>query len=79
LSLTRCILGNTLRSMKTMAMKRHSLHLDEQDMKALSKIAHRETTSTGIHVTAAGIVRRLIKQFLRGKAVRSKRPRVSVT
>jgi hypothetical protein len=50
--------------MDTMAIKRHTLHLDEQDMKALGKIAQRETKATGIHVTAAGLVRRLIKQFL---------------
>ena len=47
-----------------MAIKRHTLHLDEQDMKALSKIAQRETKATGIHVTVAGIIRRLIKQYL---------------
>ena len=47
-----------------MAIKRHTLHLDEQDMKALGKIAQRETKATGIHFTAAGLVRRLIKQFL---------------
>ena len=47
-----------------MAIKRHTLHLDEQDMRALARIAQRETKMTGIHVTAAGLVRRLIKQFL---------------
>jgi hypothetical protein len=47
-----------------MTIKRHTLHLDEQDMKALARIAQRETKATGIHVTAAGIVRRLIKEFL---------------
>ena len=47
-----------------MAIKRTSIHLDPQDMKALSKIAQRETKQTGIHVTAAGIVRRLIKRYL---------------
>ncbi len=48
-----------------MGIKRHTLHLDEQDMKALAKIAQRETKATGIHVTAAGIVRRIIKEYLR--------------
>ncbi len=48
-----------------MAIKRHTFHLDEQDMKALAKIAQRETKATGIHVTAAGILRRLVKEYLR--------------
>jgi hypothetical protein len=48
-----------------MPIKRHTLHLDEQDMRALTKIAQRETKATGIHVTAAGLVRRLIKEYLR--------------
>lgn len=47
-----------------MAIKRHTLHLDEQDMKALAKIAQKETKETGIRVTAAGMVRRMIKQYL---------------
>ena len=47
-----------------MAIKRHTLHLDGQDMKALGKIAQRETKATRIHITAAGIVRRLIKEYL---------------
>ena len=52
-----------------MAIKRHTLHLDEQDMKALERLAKAETKATGIRVTAAGIVRRMIKQYLvtRGK------------
>ena len=51
-----------------MAIKRHTLHLDEQDMKALARIARGETKTTGIRVTAAGIVRRLIKEYLRMQA-----------
>ena len=51
-----------------MAIKRHTLHLDEQDMKALARIARGETKATGIRVTAAGIVRRLIKEYLRMQA-----------
>lgn len=51
-----------------MAIKRHTLHLDAQDMKALTKIAQRQTKATGIHVTAAGLVRQLIKEFLRSQA-----------
>lgn len=50
-----------------MAIKRTSIHMDTHDMKALSKIAQEETKQTGIHVTAAGIIRRLIKQYLRTK------------
>ncbi len=48
-----------------MAIRRHTLHLDEQDMKLLDRIAHKETKETGIRTTAAGLVRRLIKEFLR--------------
>lgn len=48
-----------------MAVKRTTLHLDEQDMKALTRLARAETKATGIRVTAAGIVRRLIKAYLR--------------
>ena len=48
-----------------MAIKRHTLHLEEQDMKALARIARAESKATGIRVTAAGIVRRLIKAHLK--------------
>ena len=48
-----------------MAIKRRTLHLDEQDMKALARIARAEAKATGIRVTAAGIVRRLIKEYLK--------------
>ena len=50
-----------------MAIKRHTLHLDEQDMKALARIARAEAKATGIRVTAAGVVRRLIKEYLKNK------------
>jgi hypothetical protein len=51
--------------MDTMAIKRHSLHLDDADMRALARLAREEAKVTGIRVTAAGIVRRLIKEHLR--------------
>jgi hypothetical protein len=51
--------------MDTMAIKRHTLHLDDADMKVLTRLARQETKETGIRVTAAGIVRRLIKVHLR--------------
>ena len=47
-----------------MAIKRHTLHLDDVDMKALARLARAETKKTGSRVTAAGIIRRLIKQHL---------------
>ena len=47
-----------------MTAKRHSIHLDVQDMKALVKLAGQETRATGIHVTAAGLVRQAIKEYL---------------
>jgi hypothetical protein len=57
-----------LGSMKPMTIKRTTLHLDMQDMKTLAKLAQRETRETGIRVTAAGMVRRLIKEYLRARA-----------
>ena len=48
-----------------MAIKRHTLHLDEQDMKVLARLARAEAKATGIRVTAAGILRRLIKEYLK--------------
>ncbi len=53
-----------------MAMKRTSLHLDDRDLRALDRIAEAETKATGIRVSASGIVRRLIKQFLRAQGPR---------
>ena len=47
-----------------MAIRRHTLHLDEADMKALTRLAREEAKATGIRVTAAGVVRRLIKSHL---------------
>ena len=44
------------------------MHLDVQDMKALARIARTENKATGIRVTAAGIVRRLLKEYLRAQA-----------
>jgi hypothetical protein len=55
-----------------MAIKRHTLHLDETDMRLLTRLAREETKVTGIRVTAAGMVRRLIKAHLR-KAKRQTR------
>ncbi len=51
--------------MATVNLKRTSIQLDGQDMKVLARIAAQETRETGIRVTAAGIVRRLIKEYLR--------------
>jgi hypothetical protein len=59
--------------MATMAIKRHTLHLDDADMKALTRLARAETKATGIRVTAAGVVRRLIKMHLQS-APKRKRP-----
>ena len=50
-----------------MALKRTSIQFDPQDMKVLDRIARQETKATGIRVTAAGIVRRLIKEYLRDR------------
>jgi len=47
-----------------MAIRRHSIHLDDADMKMLARLAREEAKATGIRVTAAGIVRRLIKEHL---------------
>ena len=51
-----------------MTIKRHTLHLETQDMKTLARIAREETKATGIRVTAAGIIRRMIKKYLRTHA-----------
>ena len=45
-------------------MKRTSLHLDNQDLKALDRLAQVETQRTGSRISASQIVRRLIRQFL---------------
>jgi len=47
-----------------MAIKRHTLHLDTQDLKALAKLARQEWKATGVYISAAGIIRRLVKQYL---------------
>ena len=47
-----------------MPIKRHTLHLDTEDLKALGRLARAETKATGIRVTAAGMVRRLVKEYL---------------
>ncbi len=46
-------------------LKSGLLHLDAADMKALSRLSRAETKATSIRVTAAGLVRRLIKNYLR--------------
>jgi len=58
--------------METMAIKRHTLHLDDADMKVLTRLARQETKATGIRVTAAGVVRRLIKAHLQSAPTRKK-------
>ena len=56
-----------------MAIKRHTLHLDVQDMKRLARIAREETRAPGIRVTAAGIVRRMIKEYLGAQDTKNSR------
>lgn len=51
-----------------MAMKRTSLHLDAQDLRALERLAKQETKQTGSYVSASLIVRRLIREYLRAQA-----------
>jgi hypothetical protein len=53
-----------------MAITRRTLHLYEQDMKALARMARAESKATGIRVTAAGIVRRLIKAHLKAHGMK---------
>ena len=51
-------------------MKRTSIHLDEQDMKVLERLAREESTRCGSTITGAMIVRRLIREYvlrLKGK------------
>ncbi len=58
-----------------MAMRRTSLHLDDRDLKALERIAREETKMTGNRISASGIVRRLIKGYLRTESARQRRGR----
>ncbi len=53
-----------------MAMKRTSLHLDVQDLRALERLAKAETKATGSYVSASMIVRRLIRQYLQEQGIR---------
>ncbi len=51
-----------------MAIERHTLHLDTQDLRTLAKLAHQETKTTGVYISAAGMIRRMIKEYLRERA-----------
>jgi PAS domain S-box-containing protein len=51
-----------------MTMKRTSLHLEDQDLKALERLAKTETQRTGTRVSASQIVRRLIRAFLQNQS-----------
>ena len=51
-----------------MTIKRQTLHLDTQDMKALTKLARQETKATGVYISAAGTIRRMIKEYLKAQA-----------
>jgi hypothetical protein len=53
--------------MDTMAMKRTSLIMDDKDLRALERIAKDEAKHTGSRVSASAIVRRLVREFLRGQ------------
>ena len=59
--------------MNAMAIKRHTLHLDVQDMKRLARIAREETRAPGSRVTAAGIVRRIINEYLGAQDTKNSR------
>lgn len=48
-----------------MATKRHTIHLDIDDLRTLTRLARAETKLVGSRVTAAGIIRRTIKEYLR--------------
>ena len=56
-----------MNAMKDM-MKVTSLRLDMRDMKALERLAKVETVRVGSPVTAAAIVRRLVREFLRAQS-----------
>jgi hypothetical protein len=53
--------------MDAMAIKRHTLHMDTQDLKTLTKLAGQETKATGVYISAAGMIRRLIKEYLKAR------------
>jgi hypothetical protein len=50
-----------------MMLKRFTLHLDVDDVKTLARLARAEAQSTGIRVTAAGLVRKAVKEYLRAR------------
>jgi PAS domain S-box-containing protein len=52
-----------------MSMKRTSLHLDDQDLMVLERLAKVETQWTGSRVSASQIVRRLIREFLQNQSL----------
>jgi Arc/MetJ-type ribon-helix-helix transcriptional regulator len=58
--------------MDTMAMRRTSLHLDDNDLRALERLAKDEAKQTGSRVSASQIVRRLIREFLHSRKDRMK-------
>ncbi len=47
-----------------MGLKRTSLHLDEQDLRLLDRLAKAESKAVGSPVSASAIVRRLVRQHL---------------
>jgi hypothetical protein len=55
-----------------MVMKRTSLHLDTQDLKALARLAQLESKRTGSAVSASTIVRRLIREHLNQRKAKGK-------
>ena len=50
-----------------MAIKRRMVHLDDADMVALARLAKRLSKETGLRVTASGLVRQAVKEFLQAR------------
>lgn len=51
-----------------MGLKRTSLHLDSQDLKGLARLAREESKRTGSNISAASIVRRVVREYLQSKS-----------
>ncbi len=53
-----------------MAIKRRQVHLDDDDMAALARLAKKLSKETGLRVTTSGLIRQAVKDLLRTKGIR---------
>ena len=53
-----------------MALKRTLVHLDDQDLARLARLAEKLSRETGLRVTTAGLIRQAIKKLLRARVTK---------